>query len=389
MFRRLHILAGLLLIAATPVGLRAVADEKPPSLAEAKARDEAQTIADAAGKPVINARSVFDIIKMTLRNKDLFVDTKLSPTDESIVRAPGLAGLSKVRITTLVGANAINVAPLPPGGPAPILQYSFENIDYSSPQAISIHTSVSQVPGQLMLSQDWDQLSDETHTVQLIQSTRQMGEGENRVTLYVQITGSPPVDLRLGAQNIVELRRQYPGETARYVDPIFRTLRQEGLLARVDPKLAWQVFSFAFTPSSDLDSRLKNILPRLDAPSYPERQAASAELEQLGQPAALLLMREDRKNLSDEQRTRIDAFIAKYKIVNDAEAKRLRGDRDFLLDCLYSDDAVIRREALTELRKVTGQAIKFNENAPPEQRLETIARLRQSLGATPATQEKK
>jgi hypothetical protein len=100
-------------------------------------------------------------------------------------------------------------------------------------------------------------------------------------------------------------------------------------------------------------------------------------------------MREDRKNLSDEQRTRIDAFIAKYKIVNDAEAKRLRGDRDFLLDCLYSDDAVIRREALTELRKVTGQAIKFNENAPPEQRLETIARLRQSLGATPATQEKK
>src|SRR5947199_954851 len=104
-----------------------------------------------------------------------------------------------------------------------------------------------------MLSQDWDRLDDQTRTVQLIQSARDLGEGENRVTLYVQIIGTPAVDLRLGAESIVDLRRKYPAETAKYVDPIFRTLRQEGLLARVDPKLAWQVFAAAFTPPAELD----------------------------------------------------------------------------------------------------------------------------------------
>ena len=380
-----RILATLLLV-ALPTIAAAREEEKPQTLGEAKAKDQAQTLADIAGKPVIDAKSVFEIIKLTLRDKDLFVETQLPPTDEAIVRAPGLKGLSKVRISTKVGGAALNVAPA--GGPPPVLQYSFENIDYTSPNVIAIHTSVSQVPGQLMLSQDWDPLDDQTHTVQLIQSTREVGEGENRVTLYVQITGSTPIDLRLPADSIVELRRKYPAETAKYVDPMFRTLRQEGLLARVDPKLAWEVFADAFTPPPDLTAKLKQILPKLDAPSYQDREAASRELEALGQPAALALMRQDRKGLTDEQITRIDAFVAKYKIVNDAEANRLRGNRDFLLDCLYSEDEPIRREALGQLRKVTGKDVNFDVAADPQQRLESIAKLREVVGAPPATQAK-
>jgi hypothetical protein len=387
MLRCTGILLTTILLAALAAPVAAADEEKPQSMSEAKAKDQAQTIADLAGKPVVDAKSVSQVIRMTLKDKDLFVETDLEPTDESIVRAPGLKGLSKVRIMTLIGAAA-NFPPPPQNGPPPIMQFSFENVDFSSPEAISIHTSVSQVPGQLMIAQDWDRLDDQTHTTQLIQSTRELGDGESRVTLYVQVTGSPAVDLRLGAENIIELRRKYPAEVSKYVDPIFRALRQEGLLARVDPRLAWQVFADEFTPPADLEVKLKQLLPKLDAQSFQEREAASAELEKLGQPAALALMKLDRKGLTDEQLSRIDGFAAKYKMVNDAEAKRLRGDRDFLLDCLYSEEEPIRRRALAELRTVTGKDIHFDVAADPELRLESIAGLRELVGATPATTQK-
>ena len=179
---------------------------------------------------------------------------------------------------------------------------------------------------------------------------------------------------RLG--NLVATRADYAGAVA-------------DAAARVDPKLAWQVFAYAFTPSAELQSQLRSILPRLDDASFAQRERASAELAKLGQPAALALMRQNRRGLSNEQQARIDAFIASYKIVTDAEAGRLRGNSDFLLDCLYSDDATIRREALARLRTITGKPILFDEQATPQKRLEAIARLRQSIGTPPATQEKK
>ena len=133
---------------------------------------------------------------------------------------------------------------------------------------------------------------------------------------------------------------------------------------------------------------MQALIKKLDAENFQDREAASKALEALGQPAALAVRRMDRSGFTEEQIGRIDAFLAHFKPTNDVDAKRLRKDRDFLLDCLFSDDEQIRRLAHAELEKVVGRPVEINLTAAPEQRLETIQRLRASIGAVPSTQAK-
>jgi hypothetical protein len=289
----------------------------------------------------------------------------------------------------LPGLTRVTVAPAGDTNDAPLHHFRLENIDYTVPNMVSLNTGVVQaVPGRLDLTQDYNQLEDEVYSVHLIQNLVELVEGEPRVTLHVQVTTPPGVRLQLAADNIVELRRKYPAEVAKYLDPIFRTLSQDGLLAKVDPKLAWQVFGDDYKPSAELTANVQALVKKLDAESYQDREAASKALEALGQPAALAVKRMDRQSLTEEQVGRIDAFLAHFKPTNDVDAKRLRSDRDFLLDCLFADDDQIRRLAHAELEKVVGRPVPFDVTAPPAQRLESIKALRATIGAVPSTQAK-
>ena len=353
------------------------AEPAPPTLEQVKAKDMAQSIAEIAALPVHKADKVADVIDIQLKNKLLHIRTSLPASLEQVrIQAPGLSGITTMRLSDVTTSGN------------PIVTFTLENVDYNTTEGISLNTSVYYTPVHLNISQDLVTIDDQTNSVQLIQATGALGEGQPQVTLHVQVTGDEPVSLQIQAANMIELRSTHPAEVAKYVDPIFKTLRQEGLLA-VDSKLAWQVFADAFQPSDDLTSTLKAILARLNAEKFADREAASAELEQLGQPAALALMRWERRGLNDEQLGRIDAFLASFRLIDEAEIERRRKDPDFLLDCLYSEDAAIRRRALEELRKVTDKNVAFDIEAEPEQRLEAIARLRDSLGAAPATQAKR
>lgn len=353
------------------------AEPAPPTLEQVKAKDMAQSIAEIAALPVHKADKVADVIDIQLKNKLLHIRTSLPASLEQVrIQAPGLSGITTMRLSDVTSSGN------------PIVTFTLENVDYNTTEGISLNTSVYYTPVHLNISQDLVTIDDQTNSVQLIQATGALGEGQPQVTLHVQVTGDEPVSLQIQAANMIELRSTHPAEVAKYVDPIFKTLRQEGLLA-VDSKLAWQVFADAFQPSDDLTSTLKAILARLNAEKFADREAASAELEQLGQPAALALMRWERRGLNDEQLGRIDAFLASFRLIDEAEIERRRKDPDFLLDCLYSEDAAIRRRALEELRKVTDKNVAFDIEAEPEQRLEAIARLRDSLGAAPATQAKR
>ena len=151
---------------------------------------------------------------------------------------------------------------------------------------------------------------------------------------------------------------------------------------RVDPHLAWQVFQDAFTPTPELKDRIKSLVARLDADQFKQREAASRELESLGEPAALVLMHWDRSGLSAEQASRIDAFVAKFRVDTDDQVAHLRHDRDFLLDCLNSEDATIRAVALGELQKIVGHPIGFDVNADPLARREKVNALLRNHGLT-------
>src|SRR5439155_18224770 len=98
------------------------------------------------------------------------------------------------------------------------------------------------------------------------------------------------------------------------------------------------------------------------------------------------LMKIDRKALSDEQKGRVDAFLATFKTVPSPQARQLRLSRDFLLDCLYCDDLALRQRALEQLQSVAGHAIEFDLSAEPAKRLAAIEKLRSSLGTAAATQ---
>ncbi len=349
-------------------------EQKPPTLAEVKAKEQQETANEWTGLPVIKVKGIDDVFTLAMVGKDLRIATKMEPVEDALLSIPNVPGLSRVKFTGRQDPN----------GKYLLLAFSYENRDFTAPNAVGVFTSVSYTVGNLSIEQMWDTLADETYHVTLMQHEHP-SEGDPPVNLFIQITAPPAVDLKLAAKSISDLRRDNAAVMAKYVEPILKTLNQPGLLTRVDPKLAWQVFGDAYKPSAELVEKVNTLVKQLNADDFPRRESASKELEKLGQPAALVVLHIDRAGLSDEQKTRLDAFTSKFKTATEADAAARRADPDFLLDCLYSDDAFIRAQALAALSKVTGKPIAFDINANPQQRLEEIGKLRESLGMGAAT----
>jgi hypothetical protein len=364
-------------VAAAPPATEPDAD-RPVSLPEAKTRASLQSLADLAGLPIVHVATIDNVLKLSLKDKQIVLESSLTPTEGALVMIPNFPGVTRVKY---FGGS------VDPNTPPIILQYDLENRDYTIPRAICRYTTASCTVGNVTLTQMLETLDDQAHSVQLLQHAVPPGDDAPAVSLYVQIEAEK-VNLQLTANDVLELRRKYPAEVAKYVDPIFAALQQEPLLARVDPRLAWQVFPGAFTPQPAVIESVRALVKQLDAQNFRQREAASRELEALGQPAALVLMHSPRQGLSEEQINRIDTFVAKYKPASDEEAARLRGSRDFLLDCLSSREPAIRTAALKQLRIVTRVAIEFDVNARPDIRAAALAKLRQSIG-TPTTRQLK
>ena len=226
----LVLLVTLAVAPATPAQTQPAPDAQPehaeqqepqPSLAEVKLKESLETAAEVAALPRLSAKDISEVLRLTIQDKDLHLASSLPPTDQSAVSAPGLQGITKVAVARAGDDKD-----------APLYHFALYNFDYTPAGVVSINTSVVQaVPGRLDLTQDYNLLADEVHSVHLIQNRGELVEGEPRVTLHVQLTTAPGVRLQRTAENVVELRRRYPAECARYLDPILRSLRQDGLLA--------------------------------------------------------------------------------------------------------------------------------------------------------------
>jgi len=242
-------------------------------------------------------------------------------------------------------------------------------------------SSMVQVIGlRVQVSRTWED-DEEMQNVELIQSNEFLEEGEDRVRFYVQVTRNDQQveDLKLSAVNVVELRRKYPVETMRYLEPLFREFGQASVLFQVNARAAWQVLGGAHKPSAEVNEKVDALLKGLDAESPQDRTAALAELEKLGQPAALALMRRDRKSLSEEQLMRLETFLAPYKPLPDDEAAKLRSDPEFLLLALAAEDPALASLAMDRLKDVSKRDIAFDVNAKGQARTDAIAKLRAQL----------
>jgi hypothetical protein len=175
-------------------------------------------------------------------------------------------------------------------------------------------------------------------------------------------TGRNTVSLNLSAPDFVTLRRQHPREVNEHLRPLLRELRLEGVFA-VEPTTAWQVFADEWKGNNDVAGQITGLLGDLEGDEYPQREKARQALRKLGPDAALVIYRMNRTGLTPEQNCQLDTVLAVHSTLSRADAARMLVDVDFLLDCLYSDDAEIRAVALKHLRQVTGREIALDAAA--------------------------
>jgi hypothetical protein len=128
------------------------------------------------------------------------------------------------------------------------------------------------------------------------------------------------------------------------------------------------------------------VLPGLDDADFRRRERAVAELVQLDRAGAAVLRKLNRTGLTAEQNRLVDLTLAPYDQLPPKEANRLRGDKNFLLDCLYSEDAMIRKAAVEQLRKTTARnELAFDADAAAAERFSAVRELRQQLTGKPGT----
>src|SRR5690349_14891368 len=133
--RRHRIIGRMLVIAALALpATRAAADDHPATLGEAKAKEQLQALADVATLPILNADRPTDVISLEVKDDFLLARTKLPAAEQAVARAPGLPGLTRVRIVRdLIDPNR-----------PPMEQFNFDNVDYTVPGIVALHTAVTQ-----------------------------------------------------------------------------------------------------------------------------------------------------------------------------------------------------------------------------------------------------
>jgi hypothetical protein len=201
-----------------------------------------------------------------------------------------------------------------------------------------------------------------------------------RLTIANRAAGEKPPQLST-AQNLAEMLATHPLEMRRYVSPLLDAIAGYHVL-RPGPGDIYRAFdSIDADPTSR--AALETILPELVAPDGARREFASAKLQKLGAPGVLAALRIDRDNLSPEQKSRLERFIAANTIGFDPQTARR--DRYFLADCLSDNDRRVRVAARDALAALLGSPVDFDVDQDAASHLAASARIIEQLPA-PATQ---
>lgn len=352
---------GLSSIAGAP---RAVAD--PPAAAVVAAQPQQPKVRLA------------DVCELKVERDHLTLTSKL-PT---LPVARGLHTLANNNIEGLPGTSTVRIEG-PSGADEPAVFYLINN-NADSSSASLVQTQVSCSNGQISIHQH----SQIDEGWQVITFTQGPDDGPfagepNGVVLTVTRSQDPGERTYCAAANWLALRQQYPREVDAYLRPLFRSLRQDGVFA-VEPVVAHQVLDGIASPSASaaVGERIRKLVPQLDADDFAVRRDAMTALQHEGLDGALFLRTFSRTGLSTEQANRIDAFLKDYTLIDDDEVEHRRDDTNFLLDCLYCDDAGIQHAALAKLTSVGHKALTFPAGATADVCHDTIAHWRVQMVAS-------
>jgi len=379
MRRRRSIIPTVALALIGPTALFAAPPSTQPTTIPTSrpATTEPAANADAASEesmPQMEWPTIATAVKLAMKDKMLVMTTDLPAIEEA----------ARLKVADFPGKT---VAVVNHQHELPIITIRH---DISVPPSTSIIYTLSSLQSDVRLSVDSED-GKELKSVQFIQNnmTEGLDPTDAPVKLYVSVTdmvnGTKPVDLKLLADDVVQLRRKYPRETAMYFQPMLAALRQDEVVFAVDHRAAWQVLQSHLTVDAKTEDKVKALIKELDAEEYATREAASESLEKLGEPAALVAMRMDRTGLSSEQNSRLDTFLSPYKPLNETDARKYATDVWFLIDCLYTDDQTIRDVAVKQLRGVTSRPIDLKTDSSPTTWRSSVRELRKQLAAGPTT----
>lgn len=323
----------------------------------------------------LNKRRIEEVMQIRVEKKLLVLLTPLPnmPTEEQ--QQAHLAGIHGT--ATVVVLRSDNRADW-----AEPDQFRMQVVDFPAPKRSSnLGISTSNEPSQLMIMKTVQITNGPSQQVILSQQKGPQSNGGAMIQLNVtefRAPGAAVETLNYGSPDFFTFLRQHPREANVYVRPLLRELGQESVFAP-EPMIVWQVFNELWKPDPRIARQVEALLPKLNADDFHQRDAALASLQRLGREGAAVLMHMDRSKLSPEQNARVDRALAPYAQLGPKDVSRLRSDPGFLLDCLYADDAALRRAAAERLRAVAKPDLQFDVDADCPTRSAAVAALRQQL----------
>lgn len=324
--------------------------------------------------PTRQAKSIDDVIQFRRQGGQLVATLKTEPLDqETRIVVPGIAGVLKVR-TFVLDSGA---GPTDNG-------FSLSLNDLSGPAPSQSITMVSLMVNRLSVSRDREE-GEVTTSVQLLQDPPQPNPDPDSpaCVLYVSrrdASGSTQdISFKRTANTFDDLCIKYADDVNQYLRPVLRDFKQDAAVFAPNAQLAWQALGGHYVIEPAMLERVNKLSTKLDADSYEERQAALEALRQIGQPAALILMRADRSVMSAEKRSSVDEFLAPFIQLTADEAQAMRDNPTFLLDVLGSDDVELRKLAWERLKTITNANVPFDPHGEASERAAAIEKLRATI----------
>ena len=331
----------------------------------------------AAGK---SPRSLHEVFQLRVEDKVLVLRTTLDPASDEAPRMLPVKGFSGP-------AEVMNlrIAPLADGRAVVPGQFRLVVSDYETPgERSSLVVSWARGVLDVQRSTHYPGPRPYTRLVRLLVVADQ-NAGVNQPPRGAQLmvteaggAGRPPVNVGVMARDFTALLRLYPAAVSEHLRPLMRQMGQEAVFAP-EARVAWQVFAEHWPADAALKEKVGAILPDLDAADRVVREGAGERLAQIGPDAAMVLMQLDRRPLSAEQNSRIDAIIRRHAPLPPSAARKMRKDVRFLLDCLNSDEPRVRAAALSSLRDLCPEPIEFDADLPVPARGAAVAALREKL----------
>jgi hypothetical protein len=345
-----------------------------PTPEDEKLRMQRESTLLASRIPTVDARTPRDVVKFAVTADMLSTTLLLKDTPRTARIALPIPGV----ITLL------QTFPLDTRGTGKSHGFQMQMRDFSPAGSMWVQTTISFTDGRVQVVREFESATV-SGSVQLIQdappSPGDPPPSTDPVRLFItrdnDVTDQSEVNMKLAGPTFVELCRDHPLEMQQYLRPIFHDLGQEATVFAPNPAAVWQSLAEDWKPDDALSQRVRAAIAKFDAEDFQERQSASHDLREIGEPAALTLMQMDRSKMSPGQSSGIDTFLAPYLPLSPQDAKRLGKDVTFLLDGQYCSDLPLRKIAAARLAKLTGKPIGFDPAADDDTRLAQVARLRE------------